>query len=291
MKQLVNYVRLIRLDQWVKNGFLFLPLFFDQSLFEADPLLHTVMAFFAFAFASSSIYILNDYRDREADRFHPTKKNRPQASGKVGPKASLIVAIICVALSVALIYLIGSSSFGIILAIYTSINVGYSMGLKRVALLDIFLPASGYVLRVYAGGIVSDVQPSAWLTLMSFLLALFLIIAKRQDDMLLSDANGNQMRKSLSGYNLAFLHTSLSMIGGIIVVTYCMYTMSPETQERFSSPYLYLTVIYIIAGVLRYVQISLVEQNASSPSNLLYQDRFLQLVIVAWLVNLYLIIY
>lgn len=291
MTHILTYARLLRIDQWVKNGFLFLPLFFDRSILNTDHLFNTTLGFLAFALTSSFIYILNDFRDIESDRLHPTKKNRPQASGAVGTLGAWTAALTCLVLAGVLVATLQVKEFGVILGIYVLLNTAYSLGLKKVALLDIFLPASGYVLRVYAGGVISDIQPSAWLTIMSFLLALFMILAKRRDDVVISISSGNQLRKSLSGYNQVFLNTALSMISGIIVVAYCMYTLSPETQERFSSPYLYFTVVYVIAGVLRYLQIGLVEQNAGSPSDLLYKDRFLQIVVVAWLTHLFVIIY
>ena len=199
MSRVLIFLRLIRLDQWVKNGFLFLPIFFDQSLFQTQQLANTIIGFFAFSLASSSIYVLNDYRDKGVDKAHPIKKNRPQASGEIGTITALVTTLVCLFAAAALTFQMQSISFGAILLLYILLNVSYSLGLKRVALLDIFLPASGYVLRVYAGGVVSGIQPSAWLTLMSLLLALFLIIAKRQDDLMISTTAGNQTRRSLSG--------------------------------------------------------------------------------------------
>ncbi|MFY0675453.1 MAG: UbiA prenyltransferase family protein [Bacteroidia bacterium] len=291
MNLIRQYAKLLRVNQWVKNGFLFLPIFFDKQLLNLDVLKLNFFGALSFAFASSVIYIINDYFDREKDRLHPKKKFRPLASGAINPLPAFIAALICLGISGALVYSIQSLDFLIVLSIYLVLNVLYSSGLKHVSLLDIFILAFGYVLRVYAGGFATNIAPSEWLILMSLLLALFLALAKRRDDVILFQASGKKARKAIDGYNESFFNTALSMLGGILVVTYSIYVLSGQTQARFQSEYLYLTVIFILAGVLRYLQITLVEHDSGSPVKLLYTDKFLQITIFLWLLCLYLIIY
>ncbi|MBI1184194.1 decaprenyl-phosphate phosphoribosyltransferase [bacterium] len=291
MNKIGQLFKLVRLGQWVKNGFLFLPIFFDKQLFNARAFEKTFLAALAFACVSSIIYIFNDYRDRNEDRHHPTKKYRPLASGAVSPRQAVAVAIVLAGLAALLLWFLHSWQLVVVLVTYATFNVFYSLGLKHVSLLDVFILAFGYVLRVYAGGFASEIVPSEWLTLMSFLLALFLALAKRRDDLILFENGNKKTRKAIDGYNQAFLNTALSMLGGIMVVAYCMYVLSPETQLRFGSRYLYLTVIFILAGVLRYVQITLVEFKSGSPTTVLYKDKFLQLSIALWLGSLFFIIY
>lgn len=288
---MIQYLKLIRIEQWIKNGFLFLPVFFDNQLTNADAFINTTLAAFAFAFVSSAVYIYNDYRDREADRLHPKKKFRPIASGAVSPAKAFTVLTIMVLFCAAICWYLSSVHLAVVLGIYLIMNLGYSSGLKHIAILDIFILSFGYVLRVYAGGFASDIEPSKWLTLMTFLLALFLSLSKRRDDVAIFEASGTKMRKGIEAYNMAFLNTSISVIGGILVVAYSMYVLSPETEARFDSPYIYATIIFVLAGVMRYMQITLVEKNSGSPTGLLYKDSFLQITIALWLLSLLYIIY
>jgi 4-hydroxybenzoate polyprenyltransferase len=277
MDRLRQYLRLLRLGHWVKNGFLFLPLFFDKQLFDKHLFAKVFMAALAFALVSSAVYVFNDYRDRHRDALHPIKKNRPLASGAITPLAGFMAALACAVLAAALVWYVKSWPLGLVLLFYFFINVLYSLGLKRISILDVFMVSFGYLLRVYAGGEVAHIAPSEWLMLMSLLLALFLALAKR--------------RQSIEGYNQAFLNTALSMLGGIMIVCYAMYVLSPDTIARYGGNHMFLTILFVLAGVLRYVQVTLVEQGSGSPVNLLYKDRFLQVTIAGWLLGLVWIIY
>ncbi|MGB0429547.1 MAG: UbiA prenyltransferase family protein [Bacteroidia bacterium] len=291
MSKIKHFAKLLRVNQWVKNGFLFLPIFFDKQLLNMSVLADAFLGALSFAFVSSVVYIVNDYFDRNRDRLHPKKKFRPIAAGLISPITAFVVAIICLVISVLLVLYLNSIELAYVLAIYLVLNILYSTWLKHVSLLDIFILAFGYVLRVYAGGFATQIAPSEWLILMSLLLALFLALAKRRDDVVLFENSGKKTRKAIDGYNQSFFNTALSMLGGIIVVTYSIYVLSDQTQERFGSDYMYLTVIFILAGVLRYLQITLVEHDSGSPVKLLYSDRFLQVTILLWLSCLYVIIY
>jgi decaprenyl-phosphate phosphoribosyltransferase len=284
------YIMLMRPHHWIKNLFLFLPLFFAGDIFNIHDLLNTGLGFLAFSFVASSIYIINDYKDIEADKKHPEKCNRPIASGTVSKSAAIILFIGCLLAGIFLSVLL-MPKFIFILALYFFINLAYSFGLKNISILDIILLSAGFVLRVKAGGVIASVAITQWLNIMFFLLALFMATAKRRDDILLKLQSGHDLRKSIKGYNLEFMNVVLSLLTAIIIVSYLIYTISPEVMERWKTYRLYYTSIFVIAGLLRYLQITFVENNTGSPTKLLYKDRFIQITLILWILSFYVIIY
>ena len=283
-------LRLMRVKQWVKNLFLFIPLFFAGQLFDLIALQDLIIGFFAFSFVASAVYILNDYNDIESDRIHPLKCKRPLACGEISiPLAfSLVILLILAGLGIA--WVLDYVFFGI-LASYLSINIAYSYGLKQIALLDLFIIALGFLLRIIGGGILAAVPISHWLVIMIFLLALFLALAKRRDDIIIFLESGQQMRNSVRNYNKEYLDACLTFISAIIMVSYIMYTISPEVQERMGSHYLYITAVFVIAGIMRYLQITMVEKNSGSPTQILYKDVFIRVTILGWIISFYVILY
>ncbi len=284
------YIMLMRPHHWIKNLFLFLPIFFAREIFNVPALLNTAIGFMAFSFIASSIYIINDYKDIEADKKHPEKCNRPLASGAVSKSAAIILFIGCL-LAGALLSLLLVPKFIFVLALYFVLNLGYSFGLKNISILDILILSAGFVLRVKAGGVIASVAITQWLNIMFFLLALFMATAKRRDDILLKLESGHDMRKSIKGYNLEFMNVVLSLLAAIIIVSYLIYTISPEVMQRWKTYRLYYTSVFVIAGLLRYLQITFVENNTGSPTKLLYKDRFLQITLILWVLSFYVIIY
>lgn len=286
----MQYLKLLRPKHWAKNLFLFIPLFFAGQIFNVDKVLTLLLAFLCFCFVASSIYIINDYRDVEADRAHPEKSKRPLASGAVSPNAALaIFGLLVVAGFAGAAWL--SAKFTFILGIYFVLNIAYSFGLKNISILDIFILSTGFVLRVKAGGAASGVAVSEWLMLMVFLLALFMALAKRRDDVVLKLASGKDVRKASKGYNMDFLNTSLALVSAVIIVAYIMYTMAPATMQRFHTYRLYYTSVFVIAGLMRYLQIAYVENDTGSPTKILYKDRFIQITIALWILSFYVLIY
>jgi decaprenyl-phosphate phosphoribosyltransferase len=286
----VKYIQLIRVKQWVKNGFLFIPLFFSGDLFNFSLITDLSLGFLAFSFMASTVYILNDYRDIEADKIHPAKKNRPLASGKVSKTEAIVLLCLFLVLGSSLALFV-KIKFAFVLGIYFVMNVMYSLGLKKIAILDMIIISIGFVLRIKAGGVIADIAISQWLMVMVFLLALFLAIAKRRDDIVLKMEQGIDLRKSVKNYNIEFLNSILTLISGIVIVAYLMYTLNTEVMRQFGTYRLYYTVVFVIAGILRYMQLAMVENNTGSPTELLYKDRVLQLAILGWLISYYLIIY
>ncbi len=289
MKQ---YIKLLRPKDWAKNLFLFIPSFFAGSIFSVRELGLLLEGFVAFSFLASSIYIINDYRDIEDDRKHPLKCRRPLASGAVKKPAAIAICIFLIFAGGIIGFLADQSlQFLFILGIYFIMNIGYCFGLKNIAILDILILGAGFVLRVKGGAIVAQVDTSEWLIIMTFLLAIFMSIAKRRDDILLKITTGTDMRKSVKGYNLDFLNTMLGLFCAIIIVSYIMYSIDPKTQFHLGTYRLYYTTLFVIAGVLRYLQITLVQEKSGSPTEILYKDRFIQCTIFLWVASFYTILY
>ncbi|MFY0255644.1 decaprenyl-phosphate phosphoribosyltransferase [Chitinophaga sp. 30R24] len=286
----MKYIKLLRPKHWVKNTFLFIPLFFAGELFNTAKLLELVIAFFSFSITASSIYILNDYQDIAADRLHPVKCKRPLASGEISKQAALVLFVACILVGYGLGWLV-NGKFVFILSIYFVMNILYCLGLKHISILDIMILSTGFVLRAKCGGVAAQVPLSEWLVIMIFLLALFMAIAKRRDDILIKQDTGKDMRKAASGYNSDFLNVMLALVSAIIIVAYLTYTISPETQLRFKTYRLYYTTLFVIGGLLRYLQITYVENNTGSPTKILYKDRFIQLTIILWVLSFYVLIY
>jgi decaprenyl-phosphate phosphoribosyltransferase len=284
------YLKLLRVKHWVKNFFLFLPMFFSGQLFEAQKYLDLFLGFISFSLVASAIYILNDYRDIDADNNHPEKSKRPLASGRVPTSTALILLVILLVAGFGLAYFL-KAKFLFVIGIYFLMNLGYSFGLKSIPILDIIIVALGFNLRVKAGGILAGIAVSEWLTVMIFLLALFLAVAKRRDDILIKIRSGMDMRKSVKGYSLDFINGMMYILSAIILVSYLMYTLSPVVIGNFSTHRLYYTILFVVAGMFRYLQIALVENNTGSPTNVLYKDRFIQVSLILWLLSFYLIIY
>lgn len=286
----MKYIDLLRPRDWAKNLFLLLPVFFSGELFYWHKYPALLGGIIAFSFIASSIYIINDYRDVEDDRKHHEKKWRPLASGAVSKRAAIALCLLLVLIGFGIAAII-RGKFVFVLGIYFLLNIGYSFGLKNIPILDIFILAIGFVLRVKAGAVIIYVGLSEWLTIMVFLLALFMAIGKRRDDVLLKIKLGTDMRKSIKGYNLELLNVLTALVCAVIIVSYFMYTMSPEVLRRLGTYRLYYTCLFVLAGIMRYLQIIFVQAASDSPTKILYRDRFIQVSIILWIVSFYLIIY
>jgi decaprenyl-phosphate phosphoribosyltransferase len=285
-----TYIKLLRPHQYLKNGFIWLPVFFGYQLTNAAAVLHVVLAFLAFCLVASSVYVINDLRDVASDRRHPIKRNRPLASGAVPPKKAVWVAAILAAVAICMsLFLLPLITTAILLA-YLVMNIVYSFGLKHVPIADIVCIALGFVLRIFAGGTAAQVPISPWIVIMTFLMALFLALAKRRDDLRLVD-QGHQVRKAIDGYNAEFISLAMGVMASVIIVAYILYTVSPEIVAKHGTKRLYMSSVWVILGILRYLQITFVEEDSGSPTRVLIRDRALQAIIALWLVNIYLLLY
>lgn len=283
-------LKAMRYNQWIKNLFVFIPAFFAGTLLQTENIGTLLLAFFAFCFGASSIYLVNDLADIEKDKLHPKKKFRPIAAGKISPTAAKIITVFTLIITALLSSLL-PPEFIAIIAIYVALNFAYSFKLKEIAFLDIIIISLGFYLRILGGAEAVDVPVSSWLILIVFQLSLFLAFGKRRDDYLLYQENGTKMRKSISGYNLVFIDASVGVLVAITIVCYIMYTVSPEVTDRVGHPNLYITSFPVIIGILRYLQLTFVFKRSGSPTELVLKDTFLQIVILIWLLMFFYFLY
>ena len=290
---ITEYIRLIRISQWAKNAFIFLPLFFGGEIFNSYKFINAIEAFLAFSFLASAIYCLNDVLDAENDKKHPQKKLRPVANGKVTKRSALIIMFFFIVISVVIQFIFFSSNlyFVIVLSIYFIFNILYSTILKYIPIVDVFILSMGFIFRILAGGFATSIIISHWIIIMTFLLALFLSFAKRRDDVVIYESTGTVSRKNINKYNLTFLNQTISIIATITMVSYIMYTVSPDVIERFGSDKIYITAIFVLAGILRYLQITIVETKSGNPTEILLKERFIQACIAGWLITFIFIVY
>ena len=287
---LKNIFTLIRPHQYIKNLFIILPLFFAGQIKNPDLLINTLIAFMAFSLSASAVYILNDYRDIEEDRQHPKKKYRALAAGTISKKNAISIMFIFIIIGFSLMAILSLEAFSV-LGAYIILNIFYSYYLKHIAILDISIIATGFVLRLFVGSAVTGIPLSMWIVIMTFLLALFLALAKRRDDVLLFLDTGEKMRKVIDGYNLQLIDGAMMIMGSVVIVAYILYTTSKDVIQRLHSEHLYLTALFVVVGILRYLQIIFVEKNGGSPTNILLKDRFIQITILAWILSFAWIIY
>lgn len=274
----------------MKNMFVFLPMFFGGSLFDGDALKASLLAFVAFSLVASAVYCLNDIIDMEADRQHPVKKFRPIASGKVSIGQACMIMVVLAVFSLGVAALANVELVAVIAA-YLLMEIAYCFKLKQYAIIDVCILALGFVFRLMAGGLATGIVLSHWLVMMTFLLTLFLALAKRRDDVLMMNATGKAPRKNTVRYNLTYLNQAITINVAVAIVCYIMYTVSPEVVARFHSRYLYLTSIFCILGLLRYLQIAFVDEKSGDPTKVMARDHFLQLIVLAWAASFAIIIY
>lgn len=288
-----NYMKILRPKQWMKNFFVMLPLFFGGELFNGKALLAGAITFLAYSFAASSIYCFNDIHDVDDDRRHPVKCLRPIASGDVSESVAYVLMFICFALSMLSMFFLPDYALqtGGILLLYWLLNLAYCARLKQYAIIDVCIVAFGFVLRLLAGGFATHIPLSKWIVLMTFLITLFMSFAKRRDDVIRMERTGEAPRKNTIRYNLTFINQAITITANVTLVCYIMYTVSPEVIQNFQTDYLYLTTIFVLVGLLRYIQLTVVDQKSGDPTKVLLKDRFTQLVVVAWLLTFLLIIY
>lgn len=288
---------LLRPHQWLKNVFIFLPLFFDRHIFDVKYVIPAMLMFFAYSFAASGIYCFNDIYDVEADKKHPEKCKRPIASGAISKTTAYFLVILCFVISITIIafgnFEIGGGNnklYGVI-TFYIIMNIAYCVKLKQIAVVDVFIIAVGFVLRVIAGGFATGIHLSHWIVLMTFLLALFLAFAKRRDDVVMYEDSGVKMRKNVNRYNLTFMNQLIAVVGCLTMMCYIMYTVSSDITSRFNSDYIYVTSVFVLAGVIRYLQLTIVDVKSGSPTKVLMKDRFIQLCILGWISTFAIILY
>ena len=288
-----HITQVARPTHWIKNLFVFLPVFFGGGLLNTSEAVSAALTFLSFSLAALAIYCLNDIIDVNADRAHPVKCKRPIASGAITIPQAYGMMALSMLVSIVLMFLLpaGQTKTIFVIVAYFLINVAYCLRLKDYAIIDVCIIASGFVLRILAGGYATGVQLSKWIVLMTFLLTLFLAFAKRRDDVLRMNTTGQAPRANTSRYNLTFINQAITITAGVMLVCYVMYTVSPEIIAQFATDKLYLTSILVILAILRYLQISFVDEKSGDPVKVALSDRATQLILLAWLLSFLVIIY
>lgn len=288
-----NLIRLIRPHQWIKNLVVLLPVFFGGALLQPEAVYAALVTVLSFSFAASSIYCLNDIVDVEDDRRHPVKCHRPMASGAITVVQGYLLMALMFALSMVSTLLLSShqTETASVILFYWLLNIAYCLKLKRYAIIDVCIVAFGFVLRILAGGYATDIRLSRWIVLMTFLLMLFLSFAKRRDDVVRMNETGHAPRQNTIRYNLTFINQSITITASVTLVCYIMYTVSPETIQNFHTDYLYLTSVFVLVGLLRYIQISVVDKKSGDPTKVMLHDRFMQCTVLAFGLAFLFIIY
>ena len=288
-KEAVLLVTTMRPVEWIKNLFVFAPIFFSGGAQDLDKLALVGMVFLAFNAMASAVYIFNDIRDRELDRIHPSKRGRPIASGSLPVSVAIAASALLASCAIAFVHF-SLPAVAVLLA-YGGMNVLYSVKLKHVVILDVFTIATGFVLRVFAGGLVVHVEPSSWLILATFLLSLFLGLAKRRHELLLMNQDANAHRPVLEQYSIPLVDVLTAVITPVTLITYILYTLDSTTMAHLRSNRLYLTVGFVVFGIFRYLYLIHRKDLGGSPTELVIKDHPLRAAVLGWMVTFAVIMY
>jgi 4-hydroxybenzoate polyprenyltransferase len=283
--------RSLRPQQWIKNGFILIPLIFAQRVFDGPSVLLSLQALFIFCILSSAIYLINDINDLEADRQHPEKRNRPLAAGLISTRLAKVTAALL--LTVSLLW--GASVgrvFLFVLAIYLTVQLLYNYRLKEIVILDIFCVSSGFFLRVTSGAVAIGVSISHWLIICTVLISIFLALAKRRHELvLLGNTQAGNHRKALSSYSPLLLDQMMGVITASTLLSYMLYCVSPETIEKFQTDHLIYTFPFVLYGIFRYLYLIHIKSQGGAPEKILVSDLPMAVSIILWGLFCMLIIY
>ena len=274
--------RSLRPSQWTKNLFVFAALVFAQKILDGPLVLRTLGAFGIFCLLSGSIYLVNDVLDYEEDRVHPKKSRRPIAAGLIRRGTAAGMAVFFAAVSLAGAFVL-SPGFFIVGAVYFVLQIAYSIKLKHVVILDVFIVASGFVLRVMAGGIVIHVPLSSWLLICTTLLALFIAMSKRRHELVLLEENASIHRPILKEYSAYLLDQMISVVTASTVIAYCLYTVSEDTVKKFGTSDLIYTTPFVLYGIFRYLYLVHKKGEGGSPEELILKDKPLAITVLLWI--------
>lgn len=279
---MIKYLNLFRVKHWVKNFFIFIPLFFSSKFFEQENLKITFYSFLAFSLVTSFVYIINDILDIEYDKIHSEKKKRPIASGLISISTSLILGLISLIIGLASFYVLSVDAL-ILASIYLLLNILYSFKLKHFPIVDFMIISIGFVIRVFIGGEVNSIELTNLIIIMVFLLSLFLAVSKRRDDVHEFEKTKVVNREVVKKYSLAFMDKIINIISSVLIVSYLLFITTNENISQYDFRLLFLTFFLVVMGVFRYNQITYVFNKAGSPIKIFYSDRFLQIILIIWL--------
>ena len=278
----MNHLRALRPHQWVKNVFVFAALIFSKNLMQTEQLIQALLAFTAFSFTASSIYLVNDVADYERDRLHPKKSKRPIASDKVKRTTALLMSALVATAGLSIAWWLNRPT-GIVLSIYGAMNLAYSFRLKHIVLLDVFIIAAGFLLRVTAGAFAISVPISPWLLLCTFFIALFLAFCKRRHELVSLGENAASHRGILAEYSTPFIDKMVSALASMTVMSYALYTIDPAVVNRLGTDGLLMTLPIVLLGVFRYLYLVHQRQQGGSPTEIVLRDRSIQGIAVLYL--------
>ena len=280
IKTIRNLIKTMRPHQWIKNILVYVPLVFDRKLTHIPSLIQTTTGFILFCLVASVVYIINDIADLEADRNHPKKRNRPLASGDLPISVAVVTAIVILVIVFPLAYWL-APSFALVLVCYFILNLLYSKWLKHIPIIDVFVLASFYVLRVIAGLTLIDVERfSPWLYMVTSLLALYIGLGKRRAELALLEGNANQHRRVLEGYTIPLLDQYIIIVSAMTIIAYSLYTFSaPNLPDNHA---MMLTIPFAIYGVFRYLYLIQIKKRGGAPEEILLSDIPLQVTVVLW---------
>ncbi len=288
---IIGAFKILRPSQWLKNVFIFAPLIFAKHLFDLPYIQREIFAFLGFCLVSSIIYIVNDIFDREADRLHPVKRNRPYASGVIGIPEISIILFVLITLTIFLIpYL--HLYFWYTVIIYAILNFAYSFGLKRIVLIDIFIVAAGFMLRVFAGVFAIEVEISSWLILCTLFISVFLAVSKRRGELILSSTSESfNSRPVLKQYDIAFIDQIMTIAASGMAISYALYTVADRTVLIFKTENLIFTTVFVLFGIFRYILLVRNKKTEDNPMRLLLSDPPMVVNIFIWFIVCIIIIY
>lgn len=264
-------IKSLRPSQWAKNLFVLAPAVFGSLLLEPESAVRAALAFTAFCLASSSVYLVNDIRDREEDRRHPLKRHRPLAAGTL-PVPAAVAAVVVLAGSAAAIAVYLGTGFATVLAAYLVLNVLYTFWLKHMVILDVMSISLGFVLRVEAGARASGVEVSRWLLLCTIFLALFLAFSKRRHEITLLAGAASGQRRVLDQYSPAFLDQMINVVTASSVVSYALYSVAPETVQKYKTGDLVYTIPMVLYGIFRYLYLMYQQSGDRNPTEAILRD-------------------
>ena len=276
--------------EWIKNTFIFAPLFFSQNALNPELVLKSAYGFVLFCVAAAGVYLINDIMDREDDGQHPEKKKRPIASGVLSVRLAAIAAGFLLSVAVVGSFVLGLI-FGFITLAYVTLVTAYSKWLKHLVIVDVFSIAAGFVLRVAAGAVAIGVVMSHWLVICTMLLALFLGLSKRRQELVTLSGDGKLHRQVLAEYNPLFLDMMIGVVTSATVVSYALYTVSQETVQRFHTDRLLYTLPFVLYGIFRYLYLVYHKNHGGDPSRTLVSDGPLLANLVFWVLTCGVIIY
>ncbi len=283
-----EFLSLVRIKQWIKNLFVYAPLIFSGNLFNKSLFLKTLLTFFLLSILSSGLYILNDIFDLENDLEHPVKRNRPLPSGKIKKNFAFTFSIIFIFLPLILSFFL-TYKLTLIFIIYIIINLLYSMIIKKLVILDVFIIAINFIIRVYSGSIVTSIAVSNWLILCTLFLSLFLGFAKRRFEIVLLGDNAHKHREVLSNYSINLLDKIIVILSTSTIISYSLYSVSSGTKEEFGSGFIF-TIPIVLYGILRYLYL-IYEKKEGEPTKLVLEDFPLLLTVLIWIFFSIFIIY